>query len=82
MWRRKQEERGVFFCPDFNRDKKTHLSPKAPFPLASKNGFHISKKLIARIAARRNGIFEKMVKLGRMAGGSNRDFVNDNLLTI
>ncbi len=51
MWRRKQEERGVFFWFfSKKKTKKTHLSPKAPFPLASKNGFHISKKLIARIA--------------------------------
>ncbi len=47
MWRRKQEERGVFFWFFSKKTKKTHLSPKTPFPLASKNGFHISKKLIA-----------------------------------
>ncbi len=50
MWRRKQEERGVFFWFFLKKTKKTHLSPKNPFPLASKNGFHISKKLIATIA--------------------------------
>ncbi len=39
-----------FFCFFQKKTKKTHLSPKTPFPLASKNGFHISKKLIATIA--------------------------------
>ncbi len=55
MWRRKQEERGVLFWFFLKKPKKHTSLQKAPFPLASKNGFHISKKLLARIA----GIFDE-----------------------